>query len=317
VAERVYVPGLGYVNPKEKTTRDPSRGIQGNPPSIPSARPRPPSGSLRGAPIPGVNPAPPTPVGGPRITYRPPTGVAYPLSGTGGFGGQRGYAFGQRLGYNPDRLERFPYGVQFRTQETAEGEFSKLDPAYQSHLNVLAKNPAHGTSASTGRALWERITKLAAESTALGRPQTPQEIAAEIAYNLGVSPLEGRDGSDPAAGGSRYFGRRYGYGGGGGGGGSSSVVLTDPTSARGLLMQTMQGVLGRDPDEGEYKAFLEALNEAERANPRTVEMEGNTAVQSGGIDPSMIAMEYVEGMEEFSSAEGQRVFAEFMKVLGA
>lgn len=124
------------------------------------------------------------------------------------------------------------------------------------------------------------------------------------------APVRGAAG--PGGGGYRSYG-----GGGGGGGSTQSVSLTDPSSARGLLMQTMRGLLGRDPDSDEYTQFLQALNEAERANPRKVTMEGSTAVQSGGIDPSMVAMEYVEGLEEFESAEGQRAFSAFMEVLGA
>ena len=321
MAKRVYVPGYGYVTQDSAGT---SGGVTaGRKPVDTGQRPTasrvppssPSSPSLRGQPLPGGSPSPPTPSGGPTITYRPPVGVAYPLSGMGGFGGQRGYEFGQRLGYNPDRLERFPYGVQFREQGTATGEFSKLDPAYQAYLNALAKNPAHGTKASTGRALWERINALAAESTELGRPQTPQEIAAEIAYNLGVSPLEGRDGIDTAASSGGYG--SYGGGGYDGGGGMGSVSLTDPTSARGLLLQTMQGVLGRNPSDKEYRQFLKALQQAEMGAPRTVTVEGDVAVQSGGVDPGMIAMEYVEGLEEFDSAAGQRTFDAFMQVLGA
>lgn len=154
-----------------------------------------------------------------------------------------------------------------------------------------------------------------------------QEKILNASLNEGAPPpwqalqqiFSGEDtAKDPGGGpGSSSYGSYGGGGGYGGGSGSSSVALTDPSSARGLLMQTMRSLLGRNPDESEYKQFLEALNEAERSNPRTVEMEGDTAVQAGGIDPSMVAMEYVEGLEEFDSAEGQRVFDGFMQVLGA
>jgi hypothetical protein len=170
-------------------------------------------------------------------------------------------------------------------------------------LDAIAKRQR-----STPKGIWEDMVYLSQMGAAEGVYMTAMDHLYRVYTDY--------DSIGGSSGGYRSYGG-YGYGGGGGGGSSSSVVLTNPTSARGLLMQTMQSVLGRDPDEGEYKAFLEALNEAERANPRTVEMEGNTAVQSGGVDPGMIAMEYVEGAEEFSSAEGQRVFAEFMKVLGA
>jgi hypothetical protein len=129
-------------------------------------------------------------------------------------------------------------------------------------------------------------------------------------------PAGGFTDSTSSGSGSSYGGSGGGgYSGGGGGGGS--VSLTDPTSARGLLMQTMRGVLGRNPSDGEYEQFIKALNQAEMNAPRTVSMDGNIAVQSGGVDPGMVAMEYVEGLEEFDSAAGQRTLDAFMQALGA
>jgi hypothetical protein len=153
-----------------------------------------------------------------------------------------------------------------------------------------------------------------------------QEDIMGAALNPGAAPpwqmLQGifggelkASGGDTPGGASQSSGGG-GYGGGGGGGGGS-VSLTNPTSARGLLMQTMQGVLGRNPTEQEYSQFVKALNQAEMGAPRTVGFEGDLAVQSGGVDPGMVAMEYVEGLEEFDSAEGQRAFDSFIRVLGA
>jgi hypothetical protein len=228
----------------------------------------------------------------------------------------RGYEFGQRLGWNPDALERFPYGVTYADETEATDTFLMLDADYQNWLKALSQNPTIGTSGSTGRMLWERLSNLSAMRTEAGDPASPQQIAAELAGSLGVPPL-GSDGSVPSSSsGSRSYGGG-GYSGGGGGGGGSSVVLTDPTSARGLLMQTMRGVLGRNPSDGEYEQFIKALNQAEMNAPRTVDMDGDIAVQSGGVDPGMVAMEYVEGLEEFDSAAGQRTLDAFMQVLGA
>jgi hypothetical protein len=139
---------------------------------------------------------------------------------------------------------------------------------------------------------------------------TPQGEEAYRIY-LGEKP------SSSGGSGSRSYSSGGGGYGGGGGGGGGSVSLTDPTSARGLLMQTMQGVLGRNPTEQEYSQFVKALGQAEMGAPRTVGFEGDLAVQSGGIDPGMVAMEYVQGLDEFESAEGQRAFGAFMQVLGA
>jgi hypothetical protein len=124
-----------------------------------------------------------------------------------------------------------------------------------------------------------------------------------------ASDVPGGSGSYSSYGGGGY--------GGGGSAGGGSVSLTDPTSARGLLMQTMQNVLGRNPSDQEYRQFLKALGQAEMNAPRTVDIEGDIAVQSGGVDPGMVAMEYVEGLEEFDSAAGQRTLDAFMQVLGA
>jgi hypothetical protein len=136
-------------------------------------------------------------------------------------------------------------------------------------------------------------------------------------FELGAydADFQGFSGTvDTSSSGGYPSGGGGGYGGGGGGG---SVSLTNPTSARGLLMQTMQGVLGRNPSDQEYRQFIKALSQAEMGAPRTVDFEGDLAVQSGGVDPGMVAMEYVEGLEEFDSAAGQRTLDAFMQVLGA
>lgn len=111
----------------------------------------------------------------------------------------------------------------------------------------------------------------------------------------------------------------YGPGGGGsygGGGGGGSVVLTDPTSARGLLMQTMQSVLGRDPTNREYKDFLDSLNASEMENPRTVDVEGDVAVQSGGIDPSVLALEFAQSAKDYKETQANKFYNAFMGALG-
>ena len=152
------------------------------------------------------------------------------------------------------------------------------------------------------RGFWEKSIGSAAE---LGGTAT----ALQAMYTKVLADEQ----SGPGGGGYPSGGGGYG----GGGGGMGSVSLTDPTSARGLLLQTMQGVLGRNPSDKEYRQFLKALQQAEMGAPRTVTVEGDVAVQSGGVDPGMIAMEYVEGLEEFESAAGQRTLDAFMQVLGA
>ena len=319
MAERTYVPGYGYVTKGEAGTGSSSGPRNPRPASpVPSN-----NGSQRGAAS-GATGTPGAVAGGavtnPTLpTLRPTTGVPFPLSGYGGFGGLGGFEYGRRMGDNPDTRELFPYGVAFREQGTSTDAFYELDADYQLWLDNLAENPLIGTSASTGRMLWERINRLSAERTERGEPASPQQIAAEIAASVGLPPNVGRDreidwSGSSGGGGSYGGGGGGGYGGGGGGG---SVSLTNPTSAKGLLMQTMQGALGRIPTDAEYKLFIKTLNEAEMDAPRTVDVEGDLAVQSGGVDPGVVAMDFVEGLPEFNSAAGQRTLDSFMQVLGA
>lgn len=121
------------------------------------------------------------------------------------------------------------------------------------------------------------------------------------------------DGTDSPSGGYPSGGGG-GYGGGGGGGGS--VSLTNPSSARGLLLQTMQGVLGRNPTEREYKDFIDTLKQTEMANPTTVDFEGDVVVQSGGTDPGMLAMEFAQAAEDYKSTQANKFYNAFMGALG-
>lgn len=123
------------------------------------------------------------------------------------------------------------------------------------------------------------------------------------------------DGTDSSGGYRSYGGGGGGYGGGGGGGGGS-VSLTNPSSARGLLLQTMQGVLGRNPTEREYKDFINTLKQTEMANPTTVDFEGDLAVQSGGTDPGMLAMEFAQAAEDYKSTQANKFYNAFMGALG-
>lgn len=128
----------------------------------------------------------------------------------------------------------------------------------------------------------------------------------------GVSKASGGDVSGGSSPYSSYGGGSYG----GGGGGSSSVALTDPTSARGLLLQTMQGVLGRNPSDREYRDFLKTLNKSEMANPRTVEMDGDVAVQSGGIDASVLALDFAKAADDYKATQANKFYNAFMGALG-
>lgn len=149
---------------------------------------------------------------------------------------------------------------------------------------------------------WKEIVNVAA-ATGLN----PGTIIDRI--NTGEMTLNsGATASSASSGGGGY--------GGGGGGGGGSVALTNPSSARGLLLQTMQGVLGRNPTDVEYKDFINTLKQTEMANPRTVDIEGDVAVQSGGTDPSMLALEFAQSAEDYKATQANKFYNAFMGALG-
>jgi hypothetical protein len=150
------------------------------------------------------------------------------------------------------------------------------------------------------RGFWEKTINANAE---LGTDAT-------VLQSMYTKVLADEQSDRPGGGG--YPSGGGGYGGGGGGG---SVSLTDPTSARGLLMQTMQGVLGRNPTTREYRDFLDTLNQTEMANPRTVSFEGDVAVQSGGVDPSVLALEFAQGAEDYKATQANKFYNAFMGAL--
>ena len=245
-------------------------------------------------------------------SYRRPEGVAVsrvPMPG--------GVYGSQRMGFSPDAWERFPYGVRYTSAAAGTATWTDLTPAYRDYIDTLAKHPNIGSSTSTGRMLWERMNTLAADRLSQGENVSAQMLVAELANSVGISSDLGfaaEQFSGITSGGSgSYGGGGGGYGGGGGGGGS--VSLTNPTSARGLLMQTMQSVLGRNPTNDEYKTFLQVLNEAEMANPQTASFEGGMAVGSGGVDPGVLALEFAQDQEDFQERQGDRYFRTFMQAL--
>jgi hypothetical protein len=228
---------------------------------------------------------------------------------------QLGGTYGsQRMGRSPDAFEAFPYGSITVTQEQAENLYDQLTPAYQNWLTSLAQSRGIGTGASTGRSFWARLVTQSIDLQEQGLFMSPQQMAAQIATSRGI----GLDLGDPASyGGPSGPGgyRRFGGGGGGGGGGSSSIDLASPTQARSIITQVMQNLLGRDPSADEISDFTKALNEAQRANPVTVESDGSTVTRSGGIEADVFAMDYVKGKEGFEDRQANQYYKLFMNIL--
>lgn len=155
---------------------------------------------------------------------------------------------------------------------------------------------------------WKEIVNVAAATGV-----NPGTIIDRI--NSGEMTLNSGADASTTSGGYPYGGGGGGGYGGGGGGGGGQVSLTNPTSAKGLLMQTMQQALGRNPTDREYSQFLKILNEAEMANPQTVSVEGDNVVASGGVDPGVLALEFAQDAEDYRERQGDQYFQVFMQSL--
>ena len=250
-------------------------------------------------------------------TFTPPAGPTSRTPGvtipsTGQFSGTFG---SQRLGGSPDRFEAFPYGSITLTEDQALNMYDRLSPAYQNWLTSIARTPGFGAPTSTGRAMWARFVQRSIELQNDGLFMSPQQMAEQVAASRGI----GLDLGDPASyggSGSRGGYGRGGFGGGGGGGTSRSIDLSSPTQARSIIMQTMQGVLGRDPSADEIAQFTKSLNEAQQANPTVVTAEGDTVIRSGGIEADVFAMDFVRNQEEFQEVQGTQFYRALMGALG-
>lgn len=130
---------------------------------------------------------------------------------------------------------------------------------------------------------------------------------AQTQFGERISPLEAFDwykrkfGKIPAAGGAG--------GSGGGGGGPAAptkrVNLTDPDTANQLVDAALEQYLGRRANDKESQAFRQALRRAEMRNPTEVDIQGDTAITRGGINPQARAEEFAmaqEGAAEYQAA---------------
>lgn len=199
-------------------------------------------------------------------------------------------------------------------QAEAVGRFRLLPPWQQQAWANAAEALGGGTR--TAESTYARYVEISGYLTARGINKDPLDLLLEDTQSGYMPPnLFDRDLDLSSSSGGGYT--SYGGGGyGGGGGGGGSVSLTNPTSARGLLLQTMQGVLGRNPTEREYKDFIDTLKQTEMANPNTVSVEGDVVVQSGGTDPGMIAMEFAQAAEDYKATQANKFYNAFMGALG-
>lgn len=165
---------------------------------------------------------------------------------------------------------------------------------------------------STGKKWFEQFTQDALKiSRTEGRYVSPVDLAYEYAMSKGLVGPEGSlDIPAPSSGGGSY--------GGGYGGGSSTqrtIDLTSPQQARGLLMQTIQGVLGRNPTDTEYDEFVKILNETQTANPSVVSAAGDTVTRTGGVDAGLVALDYAESRDDYEDVQANQYYNMFLDVL--
>jgi hypothetical protein len=116
-----------------------------------------------------------------------------------------------------------------------------------------------------------------------------------------------------------------------GAGGTSTQVqktvrITDPSTARGLIDQTLNNYLGRNATGDEQAAFIKALTAQEKANPTITKQTTTTSgkassissTTTGGFDPATFAKEYAAGTEgagEFQAATS--LLDSFIGAIGA
>ena len=298
MADRVYVPGYGYV-----TKGEPGTGSTAKRPAKTNAGARDPFSAL------GVKPS---------QRFQSTQQSRAPVAS----GRTERYDLTEPTGYRPP----INYGM---TADRQEQQISTLPLIYRIQDAGDLREAYWGDPES--RAIIQAAARVYYRDYSNYNDQWAegfwQEDIMGAALNPGAAPpwqmLRGIFGGEikasggDSSGGASYSGGGYSGGGysGGGGGGGGSVSLTNPTSARGLLMQTMQSVLGRNPTNDEYKTFLQVLNEAEMANPNTVDFEGNVTVGSGGVDPGVLALEFAQDQEDFTERQGDRYFRTFMSAL--
>ena len=128
---------------------------------------------------------------------------------------------------------------------------------------------------------------------------------AQTQYNVKISPLEAYDWW------KKKTGNIYGSSSlaAGGGGGSSAptqrVNLTDPDTAEQLVNTALETYLGRAANAQEQDAFRQALRKKEMRNPTKVDIQGDTAVTSGGINSAVQAKKFAmaqEGSAEYRAS---------------
>lgn len=320
MSNRVYVPGLGYVDSSSsgKPTWDPGRKIQGS----------------GGAKLAGFEPdLNATGTGATTSTgkqssmataYGVDAGdpiVSFPnlnwyYSSADVYGSQdpsdpRSTLNQGVLGdpNDPGATPMWNFGLNATDAEKAFDDDDLVPPGLRDVLDKIAKSihPLKG-----GRSIWEESVAASALASQRGEYVSPYAILRR--RYLSGDATETRDGEE--TGSRSYSSGGGGYSGGGGGGATSQRIdLASPSQAQALLTQFMQASVGRDPKASEVRKFVDLLQEYQRNNPTVVSAEGSTITQSGGIDAGMVAQEFVETLPDYTESQADRYYRTFMQAL--
>ena len=129
---------------------------------------------------------------------------------------------------------------------------------------------------------------------------------AQTQYGVKISPLEAYDWWKKKTG-NIYGSSSVAAGGGGGGPAAPTkrVNLTDPDTAEQLVNTALETYLGRAANNQEQEAFRKALRRKEMRNPTEIDIQGDTAVSKGGVNPAVQAKDFAmaqEGSAEYRAS---------------
>jgi hypothetical protein len=84
----------------------------------------------------------------------------------------------------------------------------------------------------------------------------------------------------------------------------SALILTDPDTAEQLVNTALETYLGRAANNQEQEAFRKALRRKEMRNPTEVDIQGDTAVSKGGVNPAVQAKDFAMAQEGSAEYRG-------------
>lgn len=199
------------------------------------------------------------------------------------------------------------FGLNATDAEKAFDDDDLVPSGLRDVLDKIAKSihPLKG-----GRSIWEELVAASALGSQRGEYVTPYAILRR--RYLSGDATETRDGEET---GSRSYSSGGGGYGGGGGATSQRIDLASPSQAQALLTQFMQASVGRDPKPSEVRKFVELLQGYQTNNPTVVSAAGNTVTQTGGVDPSMVAQEFVETLPDYTESQADSYYRTFMQAL--